>query len=56
MEVHMIDANDGTLLTKLQEYTHFGNNIKIFIKLCNTIKTTLIKYVDIFPVFGVRQC
>ncbi len=34
------------LLVKLQEYTHFWNNIKIFIKL-NSTKTIFVKYVDI---------
>ncbi len=35
-----------TLLMKLQEQTHFGNNIyKIFIKL-NSTKTIFIKYED----------
>ena len=42
----MFDANDRTLLIKLQEYTHFGNNIiKILIKLYST-KTIFTKYVD----------
>ena len=36
----------------LQEYTHFGNNIKIFIELYST-KTVFIKYVDILAVFRV---
>ncbi len=26
MEAHMINASDRTLLIKLREYTHFGNN------------------------------
>ncbi len=54
MEAPMIAADDRTLLIKLQEYTHFGNNMKIFIILYST-KTIFIKYLDIFAVFGVSQ-
>ncbi len=43
---------DCTLLIKLQENAHFGNNIKIFIILYST-KVIFIKYVDIFAVFRV---
>ena len=36
MEAHIIIANDHTPHLELQEYTHFGNNINIFIKLYKT--------------------
>ncbi len=43
---------DRKMLIKLQEYAHFGNNKKVFIKLYSS-KDVFIKYEDIFTVFGV---
>ena len=52
MEAPVIGSTIAKCKVKLQECTHFGSNIKFFIKLYST-KTFFIKYVDILTVFGV---
>ena len=51
MDARIIVANMHMLtIAKYQDYTHFGHNRNIFIKLYST-KTNFIRYVDMFAVF-----